>query len=162
MPQTPAPARSCNDAAAAVGDTHAHVSSTTGARHTGDEFTARLESWRERMELALAARLPAPDIAPARLHQAMRYSVLGGGKRVRPALLFAAARAVGLAEEDVEAAACALEWLRSQQLRDEPGDWRISRPALAGGGWAFQFANGFYPDLDDTGVICLLYTSRCV
>ena len=116
MPQTPAPARSCNDAAAAVGDTHAHVSSTTGARHTGDEFTARLESWRERMELALAARLPAPDSAPARLHQAMRYSVLGGGKRVRPALLFAAARAVGLAEEDVEAAACALELVHVYSL----------------------------------------------
>jgi squalene-hopene/tetraprenyl-beta-curcumene cyclase len=53
----------------------------------------------------------------------------------------------------LSAADRALEWLRSQQLRDEPGDWRISRPALAGGGWAFQFANGFYPDLDDTGVI---------
>ena len=52
-------------------------------------------------------------------------------------------------------AACerALDWLRSLQLRDEPGDWQISRPHLAGGGWAFQFANSYYPDLDDTAVI---------
>jgi squalene/oxidosqualene cyclase-like protein len=47
----------------------------------------------------------------------------------------------------------ALDWLKSKQLRDEPGDWRVSRPDLAGGGWAFQFANGHYPDLDDTAVV---------
>jgi squalene-hopene/tetraprenyl-beta-curcumene cyclase len=47
----------------------------------------------------------------------------------------------------------ALDWLKARQLLDEPGDWRISRPALAGGGWAFQFANGHYPDLDDTAVV---------
>ena len=46
---------------------------------------------------------------PARLHEAMRYSVLGGGKRVRPALVFATARTVGLTEIEVEAAACAIE-----------------------------------------------------
>jgi squalene-hopene/tetraprenyl-beta-curcumene cyclase len=47
----------------------------------------------------------------------------------------------------------ALDWLKDRQLLDEPGDWRISRPDLAGGGWAFQFANGHYPDLDDTAVV---------
>lgn len=47
----------------------------------------------------------------------------------------------------------ALEWLRDRQLLDEPGDWQRSRPNLPGGGWAFQFANSFYPDLDDTAVI---------
>jgi len=47
----------------------------------------------------------------------------------------------------------ALDWLQSQQLLDEPGDWRVNRPGLAGGGWAFQFANGHYPDLDDTAVV---------
>jgi squalene-hopene/tetraprenyl-beta-curcumene cyclase len=46
-----------------------------------------------------------------------------------------------------------LDWLRSQQLLDEPGDWRIRRPGLAGGGWAFQFSNSYYPDLDDTAVV---------
>jgi len=47
----------------------------------------------------------------------------------------------------------ALRWLGTKQLLDEPGDWRVKRPQLAGGGWAFQFANPHYPDLDDTAVI---------
>jgi geranylgeranyl pyrophosphate synthase len=50
------------------------------------------------------------------LHEAMRYSVLGGGKRIRPALLFATARAVGLTEDDVEAAACAIELVHVYSL----------------------------------------------
>ncbi len=45
------------------------------------------------------------------------------------------------------------EWLKSKQLSDEPGDWRIKRPDVAGGGWAFQFANPHYPDVDDTALI---------
>ncbi len=52
-----------------------------------------------------------------------------------------------------EAATRALDWLKTKQLLDEPGDWRVRRPHLAGGGWAFQFANDFYPDLDDTAVV---------
>ncbi|MDP9082220.1 MAG: squalene--hopene cyclase [Pseudomonadota bacterium] len=51
------------------------------------------------------------------------------------------------------AAASALDWLQTKQLLDEAGDWRVNRPGLAGGGWAFQFANGHYPDLDDTAVV---------
>ncbi|MDP9008131.1 MAG: squalene--hopene cyclase [Pseudomonadota bacterium] len=47
----------------------------------------------------------------------------------------------------------ALDWLKTKQLLDEPGDWRVRRPNLPGGGWAFQFANDFYPDLDDTAVV---------
>jgi squalene-hopene/tetraprenyl-beta-curcumene cyclase len=47
----------------------------------------------------------------------------------------------------------ALDWLRDRQLLDEPGDWQVKRPDLPGGGWPFQFANGHYPDLDDTAVI---------
>jgi geranylgeranyl pyrophosphate synthase len=81
-----------------------------------DEFGAQLESWRVRMEHALAARLPQPTVLPARLHEAMRYSVLGGGKRIRPALLFATARTVGLTEDDVEAAACAIELVHVYSL----------------------------------------------
>jgi farnesyl diphosphate synthase len=83
---------------------------------SSDEFGVQLESWRVRMEHSLAARLPEPDKVPARLHEAMRYSVLGGGKRIRPALLFATARALGLAEDEVEAAACAIELVHVYSL----------------------------------------------
>ena len=47
----------------------------------------------------------------------------------------------------------AYDWLKGKQLLDEPGDWRISKPDLAGGGWAFQFENPYYPDVDDTAVV---------
>ena len=47
----------------------------------------------------------------------------------------------------------ALDWLKTRQLLDEDGDWRVNRQGLAGGGWAFQFANAYYPDLDDTAVV---------
>jgi geranylgeranyl pyrophosphate synthase len=68
------------------------------------------------MEVALAARLPDPDNVPERLHQAMRYSVLGGGKRIRPALAFATARTLGIAEAQVEAIACAIEFVHAYSL----------------------------------------------
>jgi squalene-hopene/tetraprenyl-beta-curcumene cyclase len=47
----------------------------------------------------------------------------------------------------------ALDWLQTRQLLDEPADWQVNRPGVAGGGWAFQFANSYYPDLDDTAVV---------
>ncbi|WKJ92274.1 squalene--hopene cyclase [Methylomonas montana] len=52
-----------------------------------------------------------------------------------------------------QATQLALRWLADKQLRDEPGDWQIQRPGLAGGGWAFQFGNSYYPDVDDTAVV---------
>ncbi len=81
-----------------------------------ENFGAQLETWRVRMEGALAARLPASDVIPERLHGAMRYSVLGGGKRIRPALVFATARAVDLTEDEVEAVACAIELVHVYSL----------------------------------------------
>ncbi len=47
----------------------------------------------------------------------------------------------------------ALDWLRGKQLLNEPGDWQVNHPGVKGGGWAFQFANDYYPDLDDTAVV---------
>jgi geranylgeranyl diphosphate synthase type II len=85
-------------------------------RNTAEAFGAQLEAWQERMERALAMRLPPANAVPARLHEAMRYSVLGGGKRVRPALLFATARTLGLNEDEVEAAACAVELIHVYSL----------------------------------------------
>jgi len=46
-----------------------------------------------------------------------------------------------------------LDWLKEWQLFDEPGDWRENHPELQGGGWAFQFINPYYPDLDDAAVV---------
>ncbi len=46
-----------------------------------------------------------------------------------------------------------LDWLLGKQLLDAPGDWQRDHPDLAGGGWAFQFRNDAYPDLDDTAAI---------
>ena len=68
------------------------------------------------MERALDERLPGADRFRQRLHEAMRYSVLGGGKRIRPALVFATARTLGLTEDQVEAAACAIELVHVYSL----------------------------------------------
>jgi farnesyl diphosphate synthase len=72
-------------------------------------FARQLASWQARIERALAARLPPAESELARLHAAMSYSVLNGGRYVRPLLLYAAARATGLIEDQVEGAACAVE-----------------------------------------------------
>ncbi len=47
----------------------------------------------------------------------------------------------------------AAEWLRSKQVLDVVGDWAAQRPNLRPGGWAFQYANPHYPDVDDTAVV---------
>ena len=41
----------------------------------------------------------------------------------------------------LQASTRALDWLQTEQILDEAGDWRVNRRGLAGGGWAFQFAN---------------------
>ncbi len=47
-------------------------------------------------------------------------------------------------------------WLRSKQILDVVGDWERQRPGLAPGGWAFQYENPHYPDVDDTAVVAML------
>jgi len=68
------------------------------------------------MESVLADRLPAAHLAPARLHEAMRYAVLGGGKRVRPLLAFAAGEVTGADIERVQYAAAAVELIHAYSL----------------------------------------------
>jgi squalene-hopene/tetraprenyl-beta-curcumene cyclase len=51
-------------------------------------------------------------------------------------------------------AACA--WLRERQILDVVGDWSVRRRGLRPGGWAFQYANPHYPDVDDTAVVGML------
>ena len=48
-----------------------------------------------------------------------------------------------------------LDWLTPKQILDVPGDWTARRPQLRPGGWAFQYANPHYPDVDDTAVVAM-------
>jgi squalene-hopene/tetraprenyl-beta-curcumene cyclase len=54
-----------------------------------------------------------------------------------------------------EAVRRGMEWLLPRQVRDRGGDWSEARPGLPPGGWAFQYANPHYPDVDDTAVVVL-------
>jgi geranylgeranyl pyrophosphate synthase len=80
------------------------------------EFQALLHHWQTRIEQQLTSRLPPAATRPMRLHEALRYSVLGGGKRVRPVLVYATAAALGIAEENVDGAACAVELIHAYSL----------------------------------------------
>jgi len=50
-----------------------------------------------------------------------------------------------------------LQWLARCQVTDVAGDWAVARPGLKPGGWAFQYANPHYPDLDDTAMVALAF-----
>jgi farnesyl diphosphate synthase len=69
-----------------------------------------------RVETALERFLPAPEIVPQRLHQAMRYAVLGGGKRVRPLLAFAAGEVSGADPVRLDVVASAVECMHAYSL----------------------------------------------
>ena len=75
-----------------------------------------LEQWRARVEQALEAALPAAAKSPQRLHQAMRHSVLGGGKRLRPLLVYAAGRCTGANIARLDAPAAAVELVHAYSL----------------------------------------------
>ncbi len=75
-----------------------------------------LVACQNRVERALDARLPGENILPQTLHAAMRYSVLDGGKRTRPLLTYATGVAVGLSEDELDAQACAVEFIHVYSL----------------------------------------------
>jgi squalene-hopene/tetraprenyl-beta-curcumene cyclase len=54
-----------------------------------------------------------------------------------------------------ERVARGLQWLAPRQVLDLEGDWADWRPGVRPGGWAFQYANAYYPDVDDTAVVVL-------
>jgi squalene-hopene/tetraprenyl-beta-curcumene cyclase len=58
-------------------------------------------------------------------------------------------------KEAQERALKGLEWLKPKQVLDVKGDWAEQRPDVRPGGWAFQYANPHYPDLDDTAVVVM-------
>ena len=75
-----------------------------------------LSACQNRVERALDARLPSENILPQTLHQAMRYTVLDGGKRTRPLLTYATGQALGLSEDVLDAQACAVEFIHVYSL----------------------------------------------
>ena len=56
----------------------------------------------------------------------------------------------------------ATDWLLERQILEVAGDWAVKRPGLRPGGWAFQYRNDYYPDVDDTAVagMALLRSGR--
>ena len=80
------------------------------------EFAAWMQGCQARMESVLSEWLPPASIAPQRLHEAMRYAVIGGGKRVRPLLAFAAGEVAGADVERVQHAAAAVELIHAYSL----------------------------------------------
>jgi len=69
-----------------------------------------------RVERALEARLPSDNILPKKLHQAMRYTVLDGGKRMRPMLTYCTGKTLGIAPEVLDGPACAVEFIHVYSL----------------------------------------------
>ncbi|MGD9847450.1 MAG: squalene--hopene cyclase [Variibacter sp.] len=58
-------------------------------------------------------------------------------------------------EKAEKAVGASLDWLKPLQVLDVKGDWSVQRPNVRPGGWAFQYANPHYPDLDDTAVVAM-------
>lgn len=80
------------------------------------DFTAWVSTHQSLFEEVLKRLLPQAEVLPQRLHGAMRYSVLDGGKRVRPLLAYAAGELAGAATERVEVAAAAVELIHAYSL----------------------------------------------
>jgi len=80
------------------------------------EMRRQSAEYRKRVDAALERCLPDADEPPQRLHEAMRYAVLGGGKRVRAILVYASADAVGGTSEGLDAPACAVELIHAYSL----------------------------------------------
>jgi geranylgeranyl diphosphate synthase, type II len=90
------------------------VSLSIPVRESG--FESRIGAYRTRIERLLDARLPHAETEPQPLHRAMRYATLGGGKRMRPMLCYAAAETLGVASEAVDDPACAVELIHAFSL----------------------------------------------
>lgn len=80
------------------------------------DFPTWMAAVQARTESALGRYLPTTATAPARLHDAMRYSALGGGKRVRPLLCHAAGEILGVDAERLDGPACAVELIHVYSL----------------------------------------------
>ena len=80
------------------------------------EIQDYLRERRATIDQALDAHLPADTVRPTQIHEAMRYAVLGGGKRIRPIITLAAADACGATTDPLVKASCALELIHTYSL----------------------------------------------
>ena len=83
---------------------------------TRRDLTPALIALAARAETVLDHALPAETQAPSNLHRAMRYSTLGGGKRLRPCLVYGAALACGGTLDESDAAGAAVEMIHAYSL----------------------------------------------
>ncbi len=81
-----------------------------------DQLKEFLQEHQSCVETALKAWLPAAEIQPEHLHEAMRYSVLSDGKRIRPVLVYAAGNVFGVNRNALDAPACAVEMIHAYSL----------------------------------------------
>ncbi len=101
-----------------------------------DNFEQRIPHYTRRVEARLDAALPGSEVPPSRLHEAMRYAIFNGGKRVRPLLVYATGECLGVAESLLDAPAAAIELIHAFSLvhDDLPAmdddDLRRGKPTL--------------------------------
>lgn len=79
-------------------------------------FQSRLDSYQKRVNAALDKYLPSDDPPEHNLAEAIRYSVVGGGKRIRPAMVYAAGEAMGVSTDLLDIPACAVEMIHAYSL----------------------------------------------
>ena len=79
-------------------------------------FKDRVSEYQARVDACLDAALPTADMAPQRLHEAMRYAVFNGGKRIRPLLVYAAGECLGVDPDLLDAPAVAIELIHAFSL----------------------------------------------
>jgi farnesyl diphosphate synthase len=84
--------------------------------NTQQDFRAWMQDVQAQTEDALGRFLPPATMVPAKLHEAMRYTTLGGGKRVRPLLAYASGELFGASADAVARAACAVEMIHVYSL----------------------------------------------
>ncbi len=79
-------------------------------------FKDRIEYYTGRVSAKLDSALPPAELKPTRLHEAMRYAVFNGGKRVRPLLVYATGECLGVAENKLDSPAAAIEYIHAFSL----------------------------------------------
>jgi farnesyl diphosphate synthase len=88
----------------------------TQAEQGTSDFTSRMTAYAARVEQYMDQALPAADEAPERLHEAMRYAALTGGKRIRPLLVYASGECLGVDVAKLDVPATAIELIHAFSL----------------------------------------------